>query len=46
MEIVSGNIDILFIEETKIDSTFPEAQFVFLRIKNSLEGTEMPMVEE
>ena len=27
MEIVSGNIDILVIEETKIDSTFPEAQF-------------------
>ena len=27
MELVSGNIDILVIEETKIDSTFPEAQF-------------------
>ena len=25
--VVSGNLDILVIEEKKIDSTFPEAQF-------------------
>ena len=36
MEIVSGNIDILFIEEIKIDSTFPEAQFCIPAYKKLL----------
>ena len=32
-KVLKGNIDILVIEETKIDSTFPEAQFYIPRHK-------------
>ena len=46
VDLVSGNIDIFVIEETKIYSTFPEAQFYIPGYKSLLKRTEMPIVGE
>ena len=44
-EIISNNIDILVIEETKIDESFPEGQFLIPGYKNIyIAKTETVMV--
>ena len=44
-ELVSDNIDVLVIEETKLDKTFPENAFMIPGYKYLLEKTETLMGE-
>ena len=44
-ELVSDDIDVLVIEETKLDETFPENAFMIPGYKNFLEKTKTLMGE-
>ena len=44
MKLVLGNIDILVIEETEIDSTFQNHNITFLGTKNLPAKVEMPII--